>query len=71
VDVDQPHRERQVGELLFLELRPRDGEGLVALGRVPLAEIAVACCFSSQSKFARAFRRATGTSPKDYRRRAV
>jgi AraC family transcriptional regulator len=51
-------------------LRLERAKTLLALGRVGLAEIALACCFSSQSNFSRAFRRATGTSPLDYRRQS-
>lgn len=42
---------------------------LLASGQMALAEIAYACCFSSQSSFTRAFRRATGESPGTFRRR--
>jgi AraC family transcriptional regulator len=38
-------------------------------GKLPLAEIALNAQFSSQASFTRAFRRATGTTPKEYRRR--
>jgi AraC family transcriptional regulator len=36
--------------------------------RRPLAEVALDCRFSSQSSFTRAFRRATGATPAEYRR---
>jgi AraC family transcriptional regulator len=38
-------------------------------GQLPLAEIAFNAQFSSQASFTRAFRRATGLTPKEYRRR--
>jgi AraC family transcriptional regulator len=38
-------------------------------GKLPLAEIALNARFSSQASFTRAFRRATGTTPKQYQRR--
>jgi AraC-like DNA-binding protein len=38
-------------------------------GKLPLAEIALNANFSSQASFTRAFRRATGTTPNEYRRR--
>lgn len=41
---------------------------LLALNSRPLADIAVACCFATQSNFSRAFRRAVGMSPLSYRR---
>jgi AraC family transcriptional regulator len=40
----------------------------IAAGRLPLAQIALNARFSSQGSFARAFRRATGVTPRDYRR---
>jgi AraC family transcriptional regulator len=58
-----PHR--YVGRM-----RLERAKTLLALGRLPLAEIALACCFSSQSNFSRAFRRATGASPLNFRRQA-
>ncbi|WP_406857672.1 AraC family transcriptional regulator [Alsobacter sp. KACC 23698] len=51
-------------------MRLERAKTLLALGRVPLAEIALACCFSSQSNFSRAFRRVTGESPLNFRRHA-
>ncbi len=51
-------------------MRLERAKTLLALGRVGLAEISAACCFSSQSNFSRAFRRATGTSPLEFRRRS-
>jgi AraC family transcriptional regulator len=41
----------------------------IAAGRLPLAEVALNARFSSQASFTRAFRRATGTTPAEYRRR--
>jgi AraC family transcriptional regulator len=38
-------------------------------GQLPLAEIALNAQFSSQASFTRAFRRVTGFTPKEYRRR--
>lgn len=43
---------------------------LVAEEAVPLAEIALICNFSSQSSFTRAFTRATGLPPGQYRQHA-
>src|SRR5258708_10780105 len=43
----------------------------IAGGRSSLAKIAFDARFSSQARFTRAFRRATGTSPGEYRRRRV
>ncbi|TPG46026.1 AraC family transcriptional regulator [Roseomonas nepalensis] len=52
-------------------LRLERAKTLLATGRLSLAEIAVTCCFSSQSNFSRAFRRAAGISPLRYRREAT
>jgi AraC family transcriptional regulator len=41
----------------------------LAAGKLPLAEIALNAQFSSQASFTRAFHRATGMTPKEYRRR--
>jgi AraC family transcriptional regulator len=41
----------------------------LAAGKLPLAEIALNAQFSSQASFTRAFHRATGMTPKQYRRR--
>ena len=41
----------------------------VAAGKLPLAQIALKARFSSQASFTRAFRRATGLTPGEYRRR--
>jgi AraC family transcriptional regulator len=40
----------------------------LATGKLPLAEIALNAHFSSQASFTRAFHRATGMTPKEYRR---
>lgn len=42
--------------------------GMLAAGKLPLAEIAYRSGFSSQASFTRAFRRATGIPPGEYRR---
>jgi len=39
----------------------------VATGKLPLAQIALNARFSSQASFTRAFRRATGMTPGQYR----
>ncbi len=41
---------------------------LLACGKLPLSQIALACRFSSQASFTRAFRRAAGLTPGEYRR---
>jgi AraC family transcriptional regulator len=41
----------------------------LASGKLPVAEIALNAQFSSQASFTRAFHRATGMTPKEYRRR--
>jgi AraC family transcriptional regulator len=41
----------------------------LAAGKLPLAEIALNAHFSSQASFTRAFHRATGMTPNEYRRR--
>jgi AraC family transcriptional regulator len=48
-------------------LRLERAKTLLAVGGQGIAEISVICCFSSQSNFSRAFRRATGVSPLNYR----
>ena len=55
-----PHRyltDRRIGHAKFL----------IAEGRLPLAEIAGQCGFSSQSHFTRWFKRVVGTTPGAYR----
>lgn len=49
------------------ELRLERAKTLLVLGKAPLVDIALSCCFSSQSNFTRAFRRATGMTPYQYR----
>ncbi|WP_164007277.1 helix-turn-helix domain-containing protein [Pyxidicoccus trucidator] len=51
-------------------LRVEKAEGLIRDTELPLADIALACGFSSQSRFTTAFRRATGFTPARYRRGA-
>jgi AraC family transcriptional regulator len=48
--------------------RLESAKAMIATGRVSLSEIAHDCRFSSQSSFTRAFRRATGMTPAEYRR---
>jgi AraC family transcriptional regulator len=43
----------------------------LAAGKLPLAEIALNAQFSSQASFTRAFHRAAGMTPKEYRRRRL
>ena len=40
---------------------------MIRLGRASLAEVALDAGFGSQANFCRAFRKATGVSPKAYR----
>jgi AraC family transcriptional regulator len=48
--------------------RLESAKAMIATGRASLGEIALDCRFSSQSSFTRAFRRATGVTPAEYRR---
>jgi AraC family transcriptional regulator len=48
--------------------RLESAKAMIATGRASLSEIAFDCRFSSQSSFTRAFRRATGMTPAEYRR---
>ncbi|MEA3072655.1 MAG: AraC family transcriptional regulator [Alphaproteobacteria bacterium] len=48
--------------------RLESAKTMIATGRASLSEIAFNCQFSSQSSFTRAFRRATGMTPNEYRR---
>jgi AraC family transcriptional regulator len=48
--------------------RLKSAKAMIATGRASLSEIAQDCRFSSQSSFTRAFRRATGMTPAEYRR---
>jgi len=43
-------------------------KALIMAGGTSLGKIAFDACFTSQSSFTRAFRRATGMTPGDYRR---
>jgi AraC family transcriptional regulator len=47
--------------------RLESAKAMIAAGRASLGEIAFDCRFSSQSSFTRAFRRATGMTPAEYR----
>ena len=47
--------------------RLESAKEMIATGRASLGEIALDCRFSSQSSFTRAFRRATGMTPAEYR----
>ena len=47
--------------------RLESAKTMIATGRASLCEIAFDCRFSSQSSFTRAFRRATGRTPAEYR----
>jgi len=48
--------------------RLESAKAMIATGRASLCEIALACRFSSESNFTRAFRRAMGMTPAAYRR---
>jgi AraC family transcriptional regulator len=48
--------------------RLENAKAMIATGRASLSEIAHHCQFSSQSSFTRAFRRAMGMTPAEYRR---
>jgi AraC family transcriptional regulator len=48
--------------------RLESAKAMIAMGRASLSEIALESRFSSQSSFTRAFRRATGVTPAEYRR---
>lgn len=48
--------------------RLQRAEGMLASGDMKIGEIALACCFSSQANFTRAFRRAKGMTPGLFRR---
>jgi AraC family transcriptional regulator len=47
--------------------RLESAKAMIATGRGSLSEIALGCQFSSQSSFTRAFRRAVGMTPAEYR----
>ena len=55
-----PHR-------FLSRMRLERAKTLLSLREMPIAQIALACCFSSQANFTRAFHRATGSTPMDYR----
>lgn len=55
-----PHR-------YLASLRLEQAKSLLARGELPIAEIAAACCFSTQANFARAFKQAVGVTPGQYR----
>jgi AraC family transcriptional regulator len=50
-------------------MRLERAKTLLSLREIPIAQIAFACRFSSQSNFTRAFHRATGSTPQAYRLR--
>jgi AraC family transcriptional regulator len=52
-------------------MRLERAKTLLSLGIMPIAEIALVCCFSTQSSFTRAFRRATRFTPEAYRQLAM
>lgn len=52
-------------------MRLERAKTLLSLRVMPISQIALACCFSSQSNFTRAFVRATGLTPQDYRRQSI
>ena len=49
--------------------RLENAKNQIAAGKASMSEIAFDCQFSSQSSFGRAFRRATGMTPAEYRRK--
>jgi AraC-like DNA-binding protein len=53
------------------EVRMKVAMAELVAGKLPLAEIAFNAHFSSQASFTRAFRRATGMTPLEYRRRGI
>lgn len=50
------------------KMRLELAKSLLTASEVPLCEIGLRCCFSSQSNFTRAFQRAMGMTPGTYRR---
>jgi AraC family transcriptional regulator len=52
-------------------LRLENAMAQLAAGKLPLAEIALNARFSSQASFTRAFRRSTGMTPNQFRRRRL
>lgn len=59
-----PHR-------YLADLRLQAAKEMLAQGRLSIAEIAVACCFSSHANFSRAFRQHAGVTPLEYRQLAA
>ena len=59
-----PHR-------FLSRLRLEAAMAQLTAGKLPLAEIALNANFSSQASFTRAFHRATGLTPNQYRRRRL
>ncbi|MEG3149708.1 AraC family transcriptional regulator [Sphingomonas sp. ZT3P38] len=49
-------------------MRLEHAKTLLTTGDRALFDVALSCCFSSQTNFTRAFRRATGMTPQEYRR---
>jgi AraC family transcriptional regulator len=49
-----------------LQQRIHEAQRQLALGRMPISDVALKVGFSDQSHFSRAFRKATGTTPKRY-----
>ncbi|MGA6966762.1 MAG: helix-turn-helix transcriptional regulator [Xanthobacteraceae bacterium] len=65
----QPQRISSRGRCGYVsQRRLESAKAMIATGRASLGEIALDCQFSSQSSFTRAFRRATGMTPAEYRR---
>jgi AraC family transcriptional regulator len=48
--------------------RLQRAQAMLSAGEMKIGEIALACCFSSQANFTRAFRRSTGETPGAFRR---
>lgn len=57
---EPPHR-------YLSRLRLERAKTMLSLRTSPIAEVAIACGFASQSSFTKAFRRATGSTPQVYR----
>ncbi|MFZ2141294.1 MAG: helix-turn-helix transcriptional regulator [Xanthobacteraceae bacterium] len=65
----QPQRISSRGRCGYVsQRRLESAKAMIATGRASLGQIALDCQFSSQSSFTRAFRRATGMTPAEYRR---
>jgi AraC family transcriptional regulator len=52
----------------YISARRLENAMALLASNLPMSEIALRSCFSSQASFSRAFRRATGVSPSAYRR---